>query len=58
VISKIQKEFRERVVLVHMILTLPRAAESGRKMTGDLRSARQEWRRDCQRRGERENISG
>ena len=41
---------------VYMILTLPRTADSTGKVTSDLRSSREEWRRNYQRRGERENI--
>jgi hypothetical protein len=56
-VSIIQAEFRTSGSLVDMILTLPRAADSRRKMTSDLRSARQEWGSNRQGRRECENIS-
>lgn len=40
-----------------MALTLPRATDSRGKVTSNLRSSREEWRRNCQRRRECEDIS-
>jgi len=47
----------EIVSPVYMALTLPRPTDSRWKMTSDLRSARKQWRCNCQRRGECDDIS-